>query len=60
LESLRAKSKRLYLDDGPVALFYTIKQMQAKGYHEFVEWSLKELERLYRLEEEIKWGENPI
>lgn len=52
LKALRARSKRGYIDDGPVALYHALLGMQAKGFTEIVEWSLTELERLYKLEDE--------
>lgn len=54
LEALRSKSKRMYLDDGPVALFHVLKEAQAKGFNDLVEWALSEIERLYSIEESNK------
>jgi hypothetical protein len=50
LEAIKAKSKRGYLDDGPVAIYHILKETQAKGFHDIVEWALIEIERLYKVE----------
>lgn len=51
IEAIRARSKRKYIDDGPVALFHMFKEMQAKGFTAMLDWALTEIERLYALED---------
>lgn len=42
-------SSKQYLDEGPVALYHVLWESRAKGHHAIVEWAIKELERLYNL-----------
>ncbi len=54
LNALRSRSKKGYLDDGPVAFYHILMDMRAKGFHGMVEFGLTELERLYAMEDERK------
>lgn len=49
---IKARSKRQYLDDGPVAFYHLLHEARSKGLHGIVEFSLREIERLYKLEDE--------
>lgn len=50
LAMIEILSKNKYIDDGPLALYFAVKNMQNKGLHGNVEFCLLELERIYYLD----------
>lgn len=52
LKRLKSLSKKQYLDDGPVALYHALLQLKEKGFDSTLEFALKELEKLYKLNDE--------
>jgi hypothetical protein len=51
LNKIKALSKKGYADDGPVALYHALHQLKSKGLHATLEFALRELEQLYKLNE---------
>jgi hypothetical protein len=49
---IKTLSKKQYMDDGPVALYYALLQLKEKGFDATLEFAIKELEKLYKLNEE--------
>lgn len=52
LKKIKSLSLKQYLDDGPVALVYCINQASEKGFDGVVEFAIRELEKLYKINAE--------
>ena len=48
MEAIKSRSKKKYMDDGPMALYYLLLGSKSVFFREF---GLKEIERLYALED---------
>ena len=53
LNRIKALSKKGYADDGPKALYHALYQLKAKGFYATLEFALRELEQLYKLNEQL-------
>lgn len=51
LKRIKALSKKQALDDGPIALYHALYQLKTKGHDAILEFALRELEQLYKLNE---------
>lgn len=54
LNAIKKRSPRQSLDDGPVAFYHLLHLARAKGFHGIVEFGLREIERLYQMEDAKK------
>lgn len=52
LEAIKKRSKKGYLDDSPVALYYALCSLRAKGFLIVFKAALEEVERLYDQDKE--------
>ena len=50
LKMIEALSKNKYVDDGTMALYFAVKNLQRQSLHATVEYCLLELERIYSSE----------
>lgn len=54
LAKIKAVSKKQTMDEGPVALYHCLWQSRAQGHHAMVEFAIKELEKIYNINEVSK------
>lgn len=54
IQKIKERSKRGYMDDGPISIYHALKELQAKNFNDTLEWALSEIERLYQIEDNSK------